>query len=91
MGSRRIKVSTTKTIIEQNIVNSKSSIFYDAKVTLGAQGINQTKLPVRVVGYKIGGVEYFVATDMILQLNKLQPYTNSGGKLRHFFNGGSNI
>ncbi|MBF0208751.1 MAG: IS4 family transposase, partial [Oligoflexia bacterium] len=59
----RIKVSTTKTIIEQNIVNSNSFIFYDAKVILGTQGINQTKLPVRVVGYKIGGVEYFVATD----------------------------
>lgn len=59
----RIKVSTTKTVIEQNIVNLKGSIFYDAKVLLGTPGINQTKLPVRVVGYKIGGVEYFVATD----------------------------
>jgi len=59
----RIKVGTTKTIIEQNDVNSNSSIFYDAKVILGTQGINQTKLPVRVIGYKIWGVEYFVATD----------------------------
>ena len=59
----RIKVSTTKTIIEQNIVNSNSFIFYDAKVILGTQGTNQTKLPVRVVGYKVGGVKYFVATD----------------------------
>lgn len=59
----RIKVSTTKTIIEQNIVNSNGFIFYDAKVILGTQGINQTKLPVRVVGYKVGEVEYFVATD----------------------------
>jgi hypothetical protein len=59
----RIKVGTTKTIIEQNDVNSNSSIFYDAKVILGTQGMNQTKLPVRVVGYKIGSVEYFVATD----------------------------
>jgi IS4 transposase len=32
-------------------------------VILGTQGINQTRLPVRVVGYKIGRVEYFVATD----------------------------
>ena len=59
----RIKVGTTKTIIEQNDVNANSSIFYDAKVILGTQGMNQTKLPVHVVGYKIGGVEYFVATD----------------------------
>jgi hypothetical protein len=43
----RIKVGTTKTIIEQNDVNSNSSIFYDAKVILGTQGMNQTKLPVR--------------------------------------------
>jgi hypothetical protein len=61
-------------------------------VILGTQGINQTRLPVRVVGYKIGRVEYFVAqTGMILQLIKSQPYINSGGKLKHFFNGGSNI
>ena len=59
----RIKVGTTKTIIEQNDVNANSSIFYDAKVILGTQGINQTRLPVRVVGYKIGRIEYFVATD----------------------------
>ena len=39
----RIKVGTTKTIIEQNDVNANSSIFYDAKVILGTQGINQTR------------------------------------------------
>jgi len=32
-------------------------------VLLGTSGVNQTKNPVRVVGYKIAGVKYFVATD----------------------------
>ena len=32
-------------------------------VFLGTSGVNQTKKPVRVVGYKIAGVKYFVATD----------------------------
>jgi hypothetical protein len=59
----RIKASTTKTIIEENPVNPNSFIFYDAKVLLGTTGKNQTNIPLRVVGYKIGGVEYFVATD----------------------------
>jgi len=73
----RIKASTTKTIIEENPVNPNSFIFYDAKVFLGTTGKNQTNIPLRVVGYKIGGVEYFVATDrVILQLNKLQQSIN---------------
>jgi hypothetical protein len=59
----RIKAGTTKTLIEQNDVDPNSAIFYDAKVILGSQCTNQTKIPVRVVGYKIGSVEYFVATD----------------------------
>jgi IS4 transposase len=32
-------------------------------VLLGTSGVNQTNKPVRVVGYKIAGVKYFVATD----------------------------
>jgi len=32
-------------------------------VLLGTPGINQTKKPVRLVGYKIAGIKYFVATD----------------------------
>lgn len=59
----RIKVKTTKTIIEEHAVKPDSFIFYDALVHLGTPGINRTKTPVRVVGYKIEGVKYFVATD----------------------------
>ncbi len=59
----RIKVSTTKTIIQENAIDSDSLVFYDATVLLGSPGINQTDKPVRVVGYEVRGVKYFVATD----------------------------
>jgi len=38
-------------------------IFYDAEVLLGTPGVNQSKTPVRVVGYKIAGSTFYVATD----------------------------
>jgi hypothetical protein len=59
----RIKASTTKTIIEENPVNPNSFILYDKKVLLGTPGKNQTNIPLRAAGYKIGGVEYFAAAD----------------------------
>ncbi len=59
----RIKVGTTKTIINSNPVNPESYVFYDALVNLGTPGINRTETPVRVVGYKVDGVNYYVATD----------------------------
>lgn len=59
----RIKEATIKTVIEKYPVEPDSYVFYDAEVLLGTRGINQTERPVRLVGYKIEGVEYFVATD----------------------------
>ena len=59
----RIKARTTRTVLKENCVNSDSYIFYDAVVLLGTPGQNQTEKPVRVVGYKIAGVKYYVATD----------------------------
>lgn len=59
----RIKESTRKNIVKENPVNPDSYVFYDAEVLLGTKGINQTEKSVRLVGYKIEGVEYFVATD----------------------------
>jgi len=59
----RIKASTTKTIIQENAVDPDSIVFYDAKVLLGTPGTNQTEKHVRVVGYEVQGVKYFVATD----------------------------
>ncbi len=59
----RIKNKTTRTIIEKHDVNSDSHIFYDALVRLGTPNQNQTEKSVRVVGYEISGVKYYVATD----------------------------
>jgi len=59
----RIKESTIKTVIKENLVNPDSYVFYDVEVRLGTKGINQTANPVRLVGYKVEGVEYYVATD----------------------------
>jgi hypothetical protein len=59
----RIKAKTTRTIISQNPVDPNSNVFYDALVQLGIRGVNQSKIPVRVVGYTIAGVNYYVATD----------------------------
>ena len=59
----RIKSKTTRTMIEKHDVNSDSYIFYDALVLLGTPNQNQTETPVRVVGYQISGIKYYVATD----------------------------
>lgn len=59
----RIKSKTTRTIIEQHPVKADGHIFYDALVLLGMAGQSQTQSPVRVVGYKISGIKYYVATD----------------------------
>ena len=59
----RIKASSSKTVLKNNIFNPDSHISYDAVVLLGTKGINQTKQKVRVVGYNVDGVTYWVATD----------------------------
>ena len=40
-----------------------SIVFYDAVVLLGTPGINQTKRELRLVGYRVAGADYWVATD----------------------------
>ena len=59
----RIKASSRKTVLRTQVVNPDSHIFYDAVVLLGTKDINQTQREVRVVGYKIDGICYWVATD----------------------------
>ena len=59
----RIKASTKKKVLKNNDVNPDSNIFYDATVLLGTPGVNQTKKPVRLVGYKAMGTKYWVATS----------------------------
>jgi len=59
----RIKASTNKTCIKANQVDPDSIVFYDAVVLLGTPGTNQTEKPVRLVGYTVDGVDYWVATS----------------------------
>jgi hypothetical protein len=59
----RIKAGTKKTCIETKEINPDSNIFYDAIVLLGTPGVNQTKTPLRVVGYTVDGTKYWVATS----------------------------
>jgi len=59
----RIKASTEKTVIRMNEVQPGSIVFYDAVVLLGSQGANRTEREVRLVGYQVGDVNYWIATD----------------------------
>ncbi len=61
----RIKGNTQITVFEKYEIPQDSIIFYDALVFLGKEGVNQTKRPLRLVGYKILGTEYWVATDRL--------------------------
>jgi len=60
----RIKAKTTKTVVKQNDVLPGSVVFFDAEVLLGTSANNnQTKQSVRLVGYRVKGVNYWIATD----------------------------
>jgi len=59
----RIKASTKKACIEAHEVDPDSIVFYDAIVLLGTPGINQTKKTLRLVGYEVDGVKYWIATN----------------------------
>lgn len=59
----RIKSNTTKTCLESNPVLEGSMVFYDAKVLLGKAEENQTQKPLRLVGYRVGSTDYWIATD----------------------------
>jgi len=59
----RIKASTKKKRIQDLGINPDSNIFYDSIVLLGTPEINQTKKPLRVVGYTVNGTKYWVATS----------------------------
>lgn len=59
----RIKASTKKHIVESHRVDQDSVVFFDAIVLLGSPGINQSKKPLRLVGYEIARVKYWIATN----------------------------
>jgi len=59
----RIKESTTKIEIRKNDVQPGGIVFSDAVVLLGTPYINQTEKEVRLVGYRVANVDYWIATD----------------------------
>jgi len=59
----RIKENTTKTVIRENEIKPGSIVFYDCVVLLGTEGLTLTEKDVRVVGYRVEGKDYWVATD----------------------------
>jgi hypothetical protein len=60
----RIKAKTIMTCITSNEVKPDGMVFYDAEVMLGSdENNNKTQTPVRVIGYRVSGVDYWVATD----------------------------
>lgn len=59
----RIKESTHKTLIQSNEISDDGMTFYDALCLLGTPGVNQTEESLRVVGYRVGKKEYWVATN----------------------------
>ena len=61
----RIKASTKKKLLKNNGIDPESNIFYDAIALLGTPGVNQTKKPVRIVGYTIDNTKYWIATSRL--------------------------
>lgn len=58
----RIKACTVQEVVEEHAVQPDGLVFYDASAHLGS-GRSRTGLPVRVVGYRIDGTKYYVATN----------------------------
>ena len=59
----RIKKPANIIVIQTNPIEPDSYVFYDAIVLLGTPNVNQTEKPVRLVGYRADGKEYWIATD----------------------------
>lgn len=59
----RIKAGTRKTCLKSHPVDPDSIVFHDATVLLGTPDVNQTKKSLRLVAYRVDGVEYWVATN----------------------------
>lgn len=61
----RVKASTRKVVINANPIETDSIVFFDAVVLLGSKGINQTEKPLRLVGYEVDHVKYWIATNRL--------------------------
>jgi hypothetical protein len=59
----RIREKTHKTVVRDNAVTPDSMVFYDSAVLLGTKGQNQTEKELRLVGYRVDGTDYWIATN----------------------------
>jgi hypothetical protein len=59
----RIREKTHKTVVRDNAVTPGSMVFYDSVVLLGTKGQNQTEKELRLVGYRVDGTDYWIATN----------------------------
>jgi hypothetical protein len=59
----RIKAGTIKAGLETYAIPEAGPVFHDALMRLGSPRANQTQQPVRVVGYRVDGKAYWVATN----------------------------
>lgn len=59
----RIRENTHSTVIAESTVNPDSIVFSDQTVLLGTKDINQTEKELRLVGYRVDGTDYWVATN----------------------------
>lgn len=59
----RIKGKTLKEVLENHTLSGGSNVFFDARVLLGTPGVNQTEIPLRLVGYTVADKPYWIATD----------------------------
>lgn len=60
---RRIKGKRKKVVLQDFPLSGNTHIFFDAQVLLGTPSVNQTKKPVRLVGYTVADIQYWVAAD----------------------------
>lgn len=59
----RIRASTKTKIVAQRAIPDDSIVFFDAMVLLGTAGVNQSQRPLRLVGYEVECVKYWIATN----------------------------
>jgi IS4 transposase len=59
----RIKAGTRQTCLKVNHEPETSPVFYDTVILLGTRHQNQTLRELRVLGYRVGSVAYWDATD----------------------------
>jgi hypothetical protein len=59
----RIQEKTHRTVIKERELPKDSIVFFDAIVLLGTKGVNLTEKELRLVGYKVDGTEYWIATS----------------------------